>query len=259
MHKAILIFAAGVAVAAPLAAKQPMAMSAKIDLATAIAAPGRPADQIALDAGRRPAEVLAFEGLRARDQVADIMAGSGYYTEIMARAVGPQGHVTAFDPEQFVKGDDKDAGLWADLTKREANVTRVIYPFDKFAAPKRAYDFVMIHLDYHDLYWESAKFGVPKIDPQSFLATLYAAVKPGGTVAVIDHVALPGDTRATVDKLHRIDPETVKADFLKAGFVLDGTSEMLRNTTDDHSKLVFDPSVRGKTDRFVFRFKKPKA
>jgi predicted methyltransferase len=83
-------------------------------------------------------------------------------------------------------------------------------------------------------------------------------VKPGGTVAVIDHVAKPGgDTREVVEKLHRIDPAVVRADFERAGFVLEAQSEMLRVPEDDHSKNVFDPSIRGKTDRFVYRFRKP--
>ena len=240
----------------------PLALAAKTapapDFHAAVTAPGRPDDATQLDAGRLPEQVLAFEGLKTGEKAADIMAGSGYYTEIMARAVGPRGHVTAYDPEQFTKGDPKDAATWGELMKREHNVSRVVYPFEGFKAPTGAYDFVMIHLDYHDLYWESAKYGIKRIEPASFLKTLYAAVKPGGTVAVIDHVALPGDTRATVDKLHRIDPDVVKADFKAAGFVLDGDSDMLRNRTDDHSKLVFDPEVRGKTDRFVFRFRKPK-
>ncbi len=84
-------------------------------------------------------------------------------------------------------------------------------------------------------------------------------MKPGGTVGVVDHVANPNsDTRATVEKLHRIDPEVIKADFRRAGFVLAGSSDMLRNPADDHSLLVFDPKIRGKTDRAVFKFKKPR-
>lgn len=249
----LMLAAAAIALSAPVIAKQ-----AAPDFAAAVAAPGRPDDMIKLDESRKPVEVLSFEGLKKGDKVADIMAGNGYYSEIMARAVGPKGQVTAYDPEQFVAGDPKDAATWDALKAREANVTRVVYPFDKFAAPANAYDFVMIHLDYHDLYWESEKFKVPKTDPAAFVAALYAAVKSGGTVAVIDHVALPGDTRATVDKTHRIDPEVVKADFEKAGFVLDGTSDLLRNPDDDHALLVFNPAIRGKTDRFVFRFKKPK-
>ena len=91
------------------------------------------------------------------------------------------------------------------------------------------------------------------MDPDAWLKTLYAAMKPGATVGVIDHVASPNsDVRATVEKYHRIDPEVVKADFKRAGFVLEGTSDILRNPADDHSLLVFDPKIRGKTDRTIF-------
>lgn len=249
----LLVAVAALALASPIAAKQP----AKADVAAAVAAPGRPADDVKLDEGRKPVEVLTFMGLKPGDQVADIMAGGGYYTEIMARAVGPKGHVTAYNPHQFSDGDAKEAAAWAALKGRQTNASLVLYPFEAFAAPANAFSFVIIHLDYHDLYWESEKFKLPRTDPAAFLKTLYASVKPGGTVAVIDHVALPGDTRATVDKLHRIDPETVKADFLRAGFVLDGESGMLRTAGDDMTKSVFDPAVRGKTDRFVLRFKRP--
>jgi len=97
------------------------------------------------------------------------------------------------------------------------------------------------------------------MDPDQWLKTVYAAMKPGAIVGVIDHVANPNDDpRATVEKLHRIDPNVVKADFKRAGFQLVATSDMLRNPADDHSLLVFDPKIRGKTDRFVFKFRKPR-
>ena len=97
------------------------------------------------------------------------------------------------------------------------------------------------------------------MEPAAFLKTVRGAMKPGGVIVVIDHAAAPNnDTRATVDKLHRIDPEVVKADFKRAGFVLVGSSDILRNSADDHSLLVFDPKVRGKTDRFILKFKKPR-
>jgi predicted methyltransferase len=143
------------------------------------------------------------------------------------------------------------------MLAREPNV-KLVTDFRASMAPN-TYDFAMIHLNYHDFYWESEKFKVPRTDPNQVLAALYAAMKPGGIVAIVDHVGPAGDTRAIVDKLHRIDPETVKADFQRAGFVLDGQSDMLRVSADDHTKNVFDPAVRGKTDRFVMRFKKPAA
>ena len=226
------------------------------DIAAAVAAPDRPADDIKLDAGRQPVAVLGFFGLKPGMQVADIMAGNGYYTEIMAHAVGPKGKVTAFEPTQF-GGDAKATATWTALAARVPNATRTLYSFESFAAPANSFDFALLHLVYHDLYWESAQFKVTRTDPAAFLAVLYQAMKPGGIVGVVDHVASPGDTRATVDKLHRVDPATVSADFVKAGFVLDGESKLLRNATDDHSTLVFVPAVRGKTDRFVMRFRKP--
>ncbi|MFD2430274.1 hypothetical protein ACFSUK_23580 [Sphingobium scionense] len=121
-----------------------------------------------------------------------------------------------------------------------------------------SFDFTIINLSYHDLYWQSDKFGIPRTDPDAFVKTLYAATKPGGIVGIIDHAGPVGDTRAVVDKLHRIDPAVVKADFLRAGFVLEAQSPLLANPADDHSKLVFDPAIRGKTDRFLYRFRKPK-
>lgn len=250
------IFAALLGAALSLSA--PAIATAKApDLAAAVAAPGRPAEAKALDASRKPAEVLAFLGLKSGDKAADIMTGSGYWAEIMASAVGGKGKVTAFEPNQFA-ADPEAVKTWDALAKRHPEISLVKYPFEAFAAAPGSFDFTIINLSYHDLYWESAKFGISRTDPAAFVKTLYAATKPGGIVGVIDHVALPGDTRETVEKLHRIDPATVKADFTAAGFVLKAESPILANPQDDHSKLVFDPAIRGKTDRFVFRFRKPR-
>lgn len=222
------------------------------DYAAAIGFKDRPADAVAMDAARRPAEVLDFMGLKRGMTAYDMITGSGYYAEIMARAVGPKGHVVAYEPASFYTRSK--AGLDA-LTAREPNAR--IETDMRASLPASTYDFAMIHLNYHDLYWESEKFGVPRVDPDQVLAALFTSMKKGGVVAVVDHVGPAGDTRAVVDKLHRIDPETVKADFKRAGFVLDGESPLLRNPADDHTKNVFDAAVKGKTDRFVFRFKKP--
>lgn len=235
----------------------PAAASAQTDVQSAVAAPGRPADQVALDADRKPAEVLAFLGLKPGDVAADIMAGSGYYTEIMARAVGPKGKVIAVEPEQFYTGQPKAIAAWDALKARAANVELAVGPFGTLAAAPASLDFTLMHLVYHDLYWESAKYKVPRVDPSAFLKSLFAATKPGGIVGVVDHVGAAGDTRAIVDTLHRIDPAVIKADFKAAGFVLEAESPLLRVAGDDIAKLVFDPAVRGKTDRVVYRFRKP--
>jgi predicted methyltransferase len=144
------------------------------------------------------------------------------------------------------------------LKARQPNVWMRVSPMEAPDMPGK-YDFMLINLDFHDVYWESAKYGIAKMDPDQWLKVVYDSLKPGAVVGVIDHVANPGDTRTTVEKLHRIDPEVVKADFQRAGFKLEATSDLLRNPADDHSLLVFDPKIRGKTDRFIFKFRKPKS
>ncbi|TFI59070.1 methyltransferase domain-containing protein [Sphingomonas parva] len=226
------------------------------DIAPAVAGSGRPADAVALDGSRKPAEVLRFLGLEQGDRALDLFAGSGYYTEIMARAVGPKGLALGWDPANFM--NDKGRAAWAELKARVPNTGLMVTPADAFALPTDAFDFVLLHMVYHDTYWQSEKYRFPRIDPAAFLRTVYAATKPGGTVGVIDHVAASGgETRDVVEKLHRIDPARVRADFEAAGFVFDGESDVLRIPADDHSKNVFDPAIRGKTDRFVYRFRKP--
>ncbi len=256
LRRSIFPFLGGTALL--IAAAAPAVVPAKVPayLQSALSAPGRPADAVALDAGRKPAEVLAFLGLKPGMAAADVMTGSGYWAEIMANAVGPRGKVTAFEPAQFYN-DPEEQKVWKALTARRSDIDFVRYPFEAFTAGDRRFDAVMINLNYHDLYWESAKYGIPRTDPQAFLKQLYAAVKPGGVVGVIDHAGPAGDTRAIVEKLHRIDPAVVKADFAAAGFKLEAESPLLANPADDHEKLVFDPAVRGKTDRFLYRFRKP--
>jgi predicted methyltransferase len=225
------------------------------DVAAAVAAPGRPADAIALDASRKPVEVLRFLGLDQGDRALDLFAGTGYYTELMARAVGSKGGVLAWDPANFM--NDKTRAAWSELRGRVPNASLFVTPANALALPESAFDFTLLHLNYHDAYWESDRFKFPRMDPAVLLRAVYASTKPGGIVGVVDHVGPAGDTRALVEKLHRIDPATVKADFETAGFVLEAESPVLRVPGDDLSKSVFDPAVRGKTDRFVYRFRKP--
>lgn len=245
------LIAASLLQVAPLAARPPAYLT------KAVAASSRPAGAVAQDVGRKPAEVLAFLGLKPGMEAADIMTGSGYWAEIMAGAVAPKGKVTAFEPSQFYNDPDEQK-IWKALTERRPDIAFERYPFEAFTAGGRHFDFVMISLNYHDLYWESAKYGIARTDPAAFLKELYAAVKPGGVVGIIDHVGPKGDTRVIVEKLHRIDPAIVQADFKAAGFKLEAESPMLANPADSHDKLVFDPSIRGKTDRFLYRFRKPR-
>ena len=235
----------------------PARHAAAPDFSAAVSAPGRSAEAIALDAGRKPAEMLAFLGLRRGDSVLDYGAGTGYYTEIVARAVGPTGHVTAWiSPAQMGRENFRNA--YTGIRERNRNASVYAAPLDTLPFAPGAYDFVLMHLEYHDAYWQSDQYRVPRIDPNDLLRAIYNSVKPGGIVAVVDHAANPGgDTRQVVDALHRIDPAVVRADFERAGFVLEAESDLLRNPQDDHSKLVFDPAIRGHTDRFAYRFRRP--
>ena len=225
-------------------------------LASAIAQPSRPAAARALDESRKPAETLAFLGLEPGMDAADLIPGEGYWTEIMAHAVAPGGSVTALQPEQFYNGED-DLASWAAMQQRAPGISLVRYPFDAFRYAPDSFDFAIMNLNYHDLYWVSEEYKIPFTDPDAFLRGLYATMRPGGVVGIIDHAGKGSDTRALVDKLHRIDPAVVRADFERAGFRLEAESNLLANPDDDGSRLVFDPSIRGKTDRFLMKFVKP--
>lgn len=226
-------------------------------LSAAVAAPDRPSDARALDPSRKPVEVLEWLGVKPGQDVADLISGTGYWAEIMARIVGPKGSVTAYEPDQFYN-DEKGRALWDGIKSRTPGVSLVRYPFETFAPPPRSLDAAIINLSYHDLYWQSERFRIPRTDPDAYLRALHAAMRPGGVVGVIDHVGNSGsDTRTLVDKLHRIDPAVVRADFERAGFRLAATSDFLANPADDHTLLVFDPAIRGKTDRFMMKFVKP--
>ena len=215
----------------------------------------RPAEAVALDAARHPAEVLAAPGIKPGATVVDMMAGEGYYSELLARLVGPKGRVVAVVPQTYFD-DPKTQPVWDAIIARNPNVTlQKSGPADAQLPPKL--DAAFFHLTYHDMYWESAKYKYPRMDPAAFNARLFEAMRPGGLVIIIDHVGRGGDTRAIVDKVHRIDPAVVKADMAKAGFKFIGESPLLHMTGDDPDKLVFDPAVRGKTDRFFYKFKRP--
>ena len=247
----VLALALATAPVSAFAASQPVTIGA------AVASTDRSPDNVKLDGSRKPAELLKFLGLRPGMRVADPVGGNFYWAEITGRAVGPKGHVTVWQPKQFYS--QKTYDQYQTVQARLPNVWMRVTPFEAPDFPAGKYDFMLINLDYHDVYWESAKYGIPHMDPDQWLKTIYAAMKPGAIVGVVDHVASPNnDTRATVEKFHRIDPNVVKADFKRAGFQLVGSSDMLRNAADDHSLLVFDPNIRGKTDRFVFKFRKPR-
>jgi predicted methyltransferase len=243
-------------IAAPLTARTAIQPPANVTAAVANTADRTP-DNVKLDESRKPAQLLRFLGLRQGMQVLDIFGANKYWAEITAPAVGPKGHVTVWQATQFLTPERQKA--FDEFAARQGNVSLISSPFEAPNLPRKSFDFALINLDYHDVYWENAERKVVKMDPDAWLKTLYAAMKPGAIVGVVDHIANPNtDTRATVDKLHRIDPAVIRRDFRRAGFQLVATSNMLRNPKDDHSLLVFDPKIRGMTDRAVFKFRKPR-
>jgi len=239
-----------------LASTAPAAPAAKSPIAAAVANPARDPDNVKLDEGRKPAQVLSFLGLKPGMHVLDLFGANRYWSEIMAPVVGPKGHVTVWNPTQFYSEKTKTA--FEAFQAKHPNVSIVVSPFEAPKLAPNSADFVILNDNYHDTYWQNAKYGIPQMDPAAFVKAVYTAMKPGAVIGVIDHIANPNkDARATVEKLHRIDPAVVKADFERAGFKFVGSSDILRNPADDHTLLVFDPKVRGHTDRFVFKFRKP--
>lgn len=253
-----LLLAAAMLIAASAAAapyKEPPPGSPP-GIVPAVGMMDRPAAARALDAGRKPVEVLKFLGVRRGDRVVDIMAGNGYYSEIVGNAIGAQGRVVAVEPPVFL--DAKGRAAWAALIQRVPNVSVVEMMPGDYAMRADSIDFTLMHLVYHDTYWSSDQYKFPRVDPAKFLRAVYASTRPGGIVGVVDHVGPAGDTRATVDRLHRIDPATIKADFAAAGFRLEAESDLLRTPSDDLTRNAYsDPAIKGKTDRVVYRFRKP--
>ena len=246
------IFAALLATSVPAAA-----WAEPADVAASVAATAsRTEANVKLDEGRKPADLLSFLGLQKGSRVLDMFGANQYWAEIIAPAVGPEGFVVVWQPNQFL--NDKRKATFAEFVGRQKNVLLINSPFEQPSIGASAYDFILMNLDYHDVYWESTERKISRMEPDIWLQRLFAAAKPGAVIGIIDHAATPGgDTRAVVEKVHRIDPAVVKADFLRAGFVLEGESDLLKNPADDHSLNVFDDKIRGKTDRFIFKFRKP--
>jgi predicted methyltransferase len=195
-------------------------------------------------------EVVAFVGVKKGDHVADVVAGR--LTGALAQAAGPSGKVYALETAEVVKVHPEVLELMQALAKQmptiEVSAVPVATPLPK------GLDVVFFRQNYHDLY---DKFMGPA-DVAAFNKSVFKALKPGGVYVVLDHAAVAGSGLAATETLHRIDPARVKADVLAAGFKLDAESNLLANPDDDHTKKVFDPSIRDHTDQFLFRFKKPK-
>jgi predicted methyltransferase len=231
--------------------------SSGVDYGAALTALGRPAEDVEQDAQRKPAEVLAFFGVQPGMAVLDLYAGAGYFTELLAAVVGPSGRVVAHNNTPYLDGTEAEWARRLADPQRLANVERLTAENNALELTPGGFDFVLLSAVYHDVYYVSEANGWAAIDGPKLLAELFASMKPGAVLGLIDHAAVPGSPAETGGTLHRIDPDIVKRDFAAAGFVLEAESDVLRNSGDDLGKGVFDPAVRGRTDRFVFRFRRP--
>ena len=213
---------------------------------------GRPAEDKARDADRKPAEMLAFANVHAGQTVVDFIPGKGYFTRIFSLAVGDKGSVYAVTPQVLVDLRKGKAGPPSVTTEPgRGNVHDVVSSNTSLNLPTKA-DLVWISQNYHDIrIWTGAE-GVAQ-----FNKAVFDALKPGGLYVVLDHVGVSGLDEEGMKKVHRIDEAEVKREVQAAGFELDSESPVLRNPGDPHTASVFDPAIRGKTDQFILRFHKP--
>jgi predicted methyltransferase len=215
----------------------------------AVADTHRPAADIARDSARKPAQIVAFAGVKPGDSVAELLPGGGYYTRILARTVGPQGHVYAVVPPAFAQRPGGLDSLNA-LAQEYGNVTVVTADLAELSLPKPV-DLVWTSENYHDLH------NGPSANVAGVNASVFKALKPGGVYFVEDHSAAPGTGTSVTQTLHRIDPAAVKKEITAAGFTFDAESSVLANPADPKTVGVRDPSVQGATDKFAIRFRKP--
>jgi predicted methyltransferase len=223
-------------------------------IVAALKAPERLAGDADEDAQREPAEVLRLLAVQPGMRAIDYFAGGGYYTELLARIVGPEGSVIAYNNDAYQKyAGDKPAQRYG--ANRLSNVEQITAPPEALPIEPNTLDAALFVNAYHDLHWNSKDGSWPATDPQAALAALARALKPNAVVVVLDHVAAAGsDPAVSVDSLHRIDPEIIKRDFAAAGFQLEAHSEAFRRPQDDLSIAVFDPAVQHKTDRVLLKF-----
>lgn len=217
----------------------------------AIADKNRPAADTARDADRKPAALLEFAHIDHGKKVADFIPGTGYWTRLFAVAVKPGGSVVAVIPAAAAAHDAAAAAAVTALGSDPAygDISVVASPVDPAA---HDLDVFWTAQNYHDLH------NAPAGTVEGLNRAVFAALKPGGYYVVVDHAAAVGSGVSATNTLHRVDPAVVKAEVTAAGFVFDGESAVLSNAADDHSRIVFDPSVRGHTDQFALRFRKPK-
>jgi predicted methyltransferase len=255
-YSLVLAAAASAAIlTATLTTNCAVAASVPDNIAAAVADGNRPDADKQRDANRKPAETLAFTGVKSGAKVAELLPGGGYFTRLFSKAVGSSGHVYAVVPAPLpdAPADVPDFAARVKAIAADpnyANVSVVVEPFSQLGVPAPV-DLVWTSQNYHDLH------NFPGLDVGVFNKMVFDDLKPGGIYLVLDHAADAGSGERDTKTLHRIDADTVKKEVLAAGFVFVGSSDLLRQPSDKHSEKVFDPAVRGKTDQFILKFRKP--
>ncbi len=223
------------------------------DITAAVADPARPAADTARDPFRKPVDMMVFAQVKPGDHVLELIPGGGYFERIFSGVVGPNGHVYEAIPVLGASdASPKSNGIAAD--PHYANISELNMSAPGDIAKNAPYDLIWTSQNYHDLHLTRLHLDIAALD-----AGLFAALKPGGVFIIVDHAAELGSGTRDTDKMHRIDEALVKTEMKAAGFVLEDESNVLRNPADTHTLLVFDPAIRGHTDQFVLRFRKPRS
>ena len=223
------------------------------NIVAAMADKARPADEVARDAARKPGELLDYAGVKPGQKVVDLIMGGGYFTRLLSVAVGSKGEVIAYQPTEFVQFSAKYGEDQKKVAAAYANVKALTSSLGELDLPDGV-DLVLTVQNYHDLHLTP----FPKETAAKVNAEVFKALKPGGVYLVVDHVAPAGSGLEAANKIHRIDPAIAKQEIEAAGFKLESESPLLKDASDTHDKNVFDPAIRGKTDQFVMKFRKPK-
>jgi predicted methyltransferase len=220
----------------------------------AVADPARPAGYRAADPLRKPAETLSFSGVKGGMTVGEFYPAGGYFTRMLSDMVGSSGHIYAVENAGWndsVKDDRKmlSEGKWK-------NVSLDVQPFGTVKFPKPL-DLAWVTQNYHDLKIDKYGPGGHAVDTVAFDRAVYNALKPGGIFFILDHEGPAGMSEADIAKMHRINRDLVVKEVTSAGFKLAAEGKFLRRSGDDHTKPIFDPSVRGHTDQYALKFVKP--
>ena len=214
--------------------------------------PGRLERNSSRDEARKPAEVIRFFGVQPGMTVLDVLATGGYYTEILAGVVGDSGRVISH--EMAAEGMDPDYYFAAHIRNSPHldNVVPIYADLKDLDLKENSLDQVFLIQNFHDLWFDDYA-----VDPDKTLAVFRKALKPGGTLAVIDHVAEDSAPTSVGNSIHRISPTLTKQILEEAGFVFEAESDILLNLSDDITRNVFSRDLRGNTSRFIHRYRNP--